>query len=256
MPIPPTSTPSVSTTTLLGYAPSINEKPRPNAVELFRAKLRRIDFAGAVTLVCAVFCLLFGLDRGASIGWQNSYTVASLVCFAVLFILFGFIEGWVASEPFAPPRIVFSRSLIASYLVNFFSVAASFGQLFHVSLYFQAVLGKTASVTGAWLVIVIAADLTSSLICGVIMQSTGRYYWLSTSSYVVMLAGIVTVAGGTGLLRMPKSMGEIIAGTFDLEQSSSSQLMRYMIRDGCDRFGLRRWHYNVFSFVDCQCGQK
>ncbi|KXN85815.1 Vacuolar membrane amino acid uptake transporter fnx2, partial [Leucoagaricus sp. SymC.cos] len=173
---------------------------------------RRIDFAGAITLVCAVFCLLFGLSRGGNIGWQNASTVASLISFALLFIIFGFIEGHIAAEPFAPPRIVFSRSLIASYLVNFLSVAASFGQLFHISLYFQAVLGKTAATTGAWLVVTIAADLSSSLICGVLMQSTGRYYWLSTGAYSVMASGIIVVMGGTGVFRTKGSLGEIVAG--------------------------------------------
>jgi predicted MFS family arabinose efflux permease len=188
---------------------------QPNASEntSLKSKVHRIDFAGAVTLVLAVFCLLFGLDRGGDIGWKNPVTIVSLVCFALLFIVFWFIEGYFASEPLAPPRLVFNRALIASYLLNFLSVAASFGQLFHISLYFQAVLGKTASVTGAWLVISISADLTSSLLSGVIIQSTGRYYWLSVASYTVLLAGTFTVASGAGILQLPKSMGALIAGT-------------------------------------------
>jgi len=190
-----------------------NEIP-PNPVELFKAQVRRVDFFGAMALVCAVFCLLYGMDKGATLGWSHVSTVSALFSFALLFIIFGVIESFVATEPFAPPRIVFSRCLIASYLVNFLTVAASFGQLFHISLYFQAVLGKSAAATGAWLVVVIAADLTSSLICGVVIQSTGRYYYLSICSYIVMLSGTVIVAGGTGLLHMPKSMGEIIAGRF------------------------------------------
>lgn len=210
IPNPPSSTPPAAAITTVDA--SAEEKLKPNPVELFKEKIRRIDFLGAITLVCAVFCLLYGMDKGGSLGWQHASTVSALISFAFLFIIFGLIEGFVAAEPFAPPRIVFSRRLIAPYLLNFLTVAASFGQLFHTSLYFQAVLGKSAAVTGAWLVIVIAADLTSSLVCGVIMQSTGRYYYLSTCSYIIMLSGIVTVAGGTGLLRMPKSMGEIIAG--------------------------------------------
>jgi len=76
------------------------------------------------------------------------------------------------------------------------------------------------AVTGAWLVVVIAADLTSSLICGVVIQSTGRYYYLSICSYVVMLSGTVTVAGGTRLLHMPKFMGEIIVGRSPIRVST------------------------------------
>jgi hypothetical protein len=185
----------------------------PGKKTSLKSKVRRIDFAGALILVLAVFCLLFGLDRGGNIGWKNPVTIVSLVCFALFSLVFGFIEGHVASEPFAPPRLIFNRALFASYMVNFLSVAASFGQLFHISLYFQAVLGKTASVTGAWLVIVISADLTSSLLSGVIIQSTGRYYWLSVASYTVLLAGTFTVASGTGILQLPKSMGAIIVGT-------------------------------------------
>ncbi|KAJ3573810.1 hypothetical protein NP233_g2185 [Leucocoprinus birnbaumii] len=217
MPTPLAWSPATSASPSITDLPetaSTHEKPQVqlNQVEQFKAKIRRIDFAGAITLVCAVFCLLYGMDKGGSLGWQHASTVSALISFAFLIIIFGLIEGFVASEPFAPPRIVFNRGLIPSYLTNFLTVAASFGQLFHISLYFQAVLGKSAAVTGAWLVITIAADLTSSLLCGVIMQSTGRYYYLSTCAYVVMLSGVVTVAGGTGLLRMPKSMGEIIAG--------------------------------------------
>ncbi|XP_006464043.1 hypothetical protein AGABI2DRAFT_153035 [Agaricus bisporus var. bisporus H97] len=177
-----------------------------------KSKIRRIDVFGAVILVLSVFCLLFGLDHGGNMGWKNPVTIMSLVCFGIFFIMFGFIEGRLASEPFAPPRLIFNRALFASYLVNFLSVAASFGQLFHISLYFQAVLGKSASVTGAWLVIVISADLTSSLVSGVIIQSTGKYYWLSVASYTVLLAGTFTVASGTGILNLQKSMGVIIAG--------------------------------------------
>ncbi|KAJ3565400.1 hypothetical protein NP233_g7660 [Leucocoprinus birnbaumii] len=207
MPNPPASSPATTVS-----AHEKGPQVQLNRVEQFKAKIRRIDFAGAIVLFCAVFCLLYGMDKGGSLGWQHASTVSALISFAFLIIIFGFIEGFVASEPFAPPRIIFNRGLIPSYLTNFLIVATNFGQLFQISLYFQAVLGKSAAVTGAWLVITIAADLMSSLLCGVIMQSTGRYYYLSTCAYVVMLSGAVTVAGGTGLLRMPKSMGEIIAG--------------------------------------------
>ncbi|KAF9447576.1 MFS general substrate transporter, partial [Macrolepiota fuliginosa MF-IS2] len=202
-PLPSTT----STTTLTNRSDSILK-----TLDTFKSKIRRVDFAGAVALVFAVFSLLFGLDRGGNVGWNNPITISSLVCFGIFFIIFGFIEGRFASEPFAPPRLIFNRSLFASYLTNFFSVATSFGQLFHISLYFQTVLGKSASVTGAWFVIVIAADLMSSLICGVVIQTTGKYYFVSLISYIILLGGVVTVSGGTGLLGLRGSMGEIIAG--------------------------------------------
>ncbi|KXN86817.1 Vacuolar membrane amino acid uptake transporter fnx2, partial [Leucoagaricus sp. SymC.cos] len=178
----------------------------------FRTKFRRIDFAGAITLVLAVFLLLLGFDRGGDIGWNNRLTVSLLVGFSIFAVGFGFIEARIAAEPLAPTRITVNRALVASYLVNFFGIAGAFAQLFHISLYLQAVLGKTASETGTWLVIVVVTALMGSLGGGLIMQSTGKYYVLTCVAYVVLVFGTVAVLTGTGYMGLPKSTAQIIVG--------------------------------------------
>lgn len=178
----------------------------------FKAKLRRIDFAGAATLILTVFFLLLGLDRGGDSGWNNLLTKSLLVGFGIFAIAFGFVEARFATEPFAPTRIVLSRSLLASYLVNFFGMAGAFAQLFHISLYLQAVLEKTASETGAWLVIVVVTALIGSLGGGLIMQATGKYYILTCVAYVALLAGTITVLTGTGFMGLQRSTAQVITG--------------------------------------------
>ncbi|KAF5554591.1 multidrug resistance [Fusarium napiforme] len=42
------------------------------------AKVRKIDFLGAFTLVAAVVALLFGLDSGSNLGWSHAMTVVAL----------------------------------------------------------------------------------------------------------------------------------------------------------------------------------
>lgn len=178
----------------------------------FKSKLRRIDFMGAATLVLAVFFLLLGFDRGGDIGWNNKLTVSLLVGFAIFAIGFGLVESYYAAEPLAPTRITINRSLCASYGVNFFGIAGAFAQLFHISLYLQAVLGKTASETGAWLVIAVVSALIGSLSGGLIMQSTGKYYVLTCLAYVVLLMGTIFVLTGTGFMGLPRSTVQVIAG--------------------------------------------
>ncbi|KAJ3974956.1 major facilitator superfamily domain-containing protein, partial [Lentinula raphanica] len=105
----------------------------------FKAKIKRVDFAGAATLVTCIFFLLYGLDNGGNVSWTDKSTLGALFASAIMFILFGGFEMEWAKEPFAPKRIVLNKSLIASYLVNLFTVASNLSMLFHVSLYLQAV---------------------------------------------------------------------------------------------------------------------
>ena len=114
----------------------------------WKAKLRRIDFLGAFSLVIAVFCLLVGLDRGSNVSWSDTYVVVFASTSLALFTIFIFIEMKIASHPFAPGHIIFERSLFASYLTNFFAIAGNTSFLFYLPLYFQAVDGMSAAGSG------------------------------------------------------------------------------------------------------------
>lgn len=166
----------------------------------FRAKLARIDFLGAGTLVAATFLLLLGLDRGGNISWRDHVTIISLSASSALFGAFVAVELWVAREPFAPKRVVANRALIASFVCNFFSNAAAITVVFHVSLYLQAVQGASAGAVGLILLPTIFGGVFGSLSTGLVMQMTGRYYVLTIAVFTLMLAGDVLVSLTTGPL--------------------------------------------------------
>lgn len=166
----------------------------------FVAKLKRVDFTGAIFLVLTVFSLLFGLDRGGNVSWTDHLTLAALVAFIVFFVIFATIEMELAREPFAPKRIICNSSLIASYLCNFFGVASALTMLFHLALYFQAVQGKTPSQAGLWLLPSIAAGVAGSLGGGLIMQATGKYYVLTAIAYFGLLVGAIIISLMTGVV--------------------------------------------------------
>jgi MFS family permease len=158
-----------------------------------KEKLRRIDFAGAAALISTTFALLIGLDRGSNLSWNDPYTIASLMISLSFLLIFALIELKWAKEPFAPKHIIVNSSLLASYLTNFFGLGAALTLFFEVSLYFQAVLQKTSFESGLFLLPVILCGVSGSLIGGLIMQVTGKYYVLTVTAYALLFFGHLVV---------------------------------------------------------------
>ena len=168
----------------------------------FYSKLKRVDFGGAILLVTAVFLLLLALDRGGNISWNDNVTLASLFTSFVFFSGFGIVETHpaVAREPFLPRRIITDTSLLAAYLCNLFGLASSMCLIFHVTLYFQAVAGKSAAHAGLGLLPAVFGGVIGSLSGGIIMQKTGKYYWLTVGSYLLHTTGNIVILLVTGAL--------------------------------------------------------
>ncbi|TVY78521.1 Vacuolar membrane amino acid uptake transporter fnx2 [Lachnellula suecica] len=163
-------------------------------------KFKRIDFLGAFSLVIAIFTLLLGFDRGSNISWSDTLTIVFCSVSVPLFAICIFIEMKIASHPFAPGHIIFDRSLMPSYLANFFTMASFMGVMFYIPLYFQAVEGMSATNAGVHLVPATICSVCGSLLGGFYMQRTGKYYWFTVSSYVLCLAGSVVIFLSSGLV--------------------------------------------------------
>ncbi|KAF3252100.1 hypothetical protein TWF192_004553 [Orbilia oligospora] len=163
-------------------------------------KFKRIDFAGALTLVLAVLTLLLALDRGGNVSWSDKMVLITAPISVALFIAFFLIEGFYASDPFAPPRIVFDKGLLSCYIAYFFSMGGFFAALFYLPLYFQAVLSLNASESGLRMLPAIAGSVSGSLGGGILMQKTGKYYTLTIISYICMIFGCGVVVLFTGIV--------------------------------------------------------
>lgn len=157
------------------------------------SKLKKVDFLGAFTLVFAVFSLLVGMDRGSNVSWASKFAIIPCCVSIPLFGLFVFIEKKVASHPFAPGHVIFHRSLVASYLTNFFGLAAAMGSLFYIPLYLQAVEGLSPTSAGLRLVPVMISSVCGSLFGGIYMQKTGRYYFLTILCVFIGMLGTLTI---------------------------------------------------------------
>lgn len=175
----------------------------------WKTKLKRVDFLGAVVLVGAVLGLLVGLDRGSNVSWTMPLTIISLSLSAFFFVLFVIVELYVAAEPFAPGRIIFNRTFFSLYCCNFFSFGGWFAALFYIPLYFQAVDGVSASIAGLRLLPSILSGATGSILAGLIMKWTGKYYWLTLAAYSSLTLGCFLIYLSSGAA-MTSTIGMIL----------------------------------------------
>lgn len=147
------------------------------------ARIQRVDFLGAITLVLTLVTLLLGLNTGGNqVPWSHPLVLASLVMSAVFLGVFIYVEAKVASEPVIPVRLLLDRTVAAACLTNWFTTMAVFGLLFYLPVYFQ-VQGLSATAAGARLIPQAIGTSVGSLGSGMIMRASGRYRLLN---YVAM----------------------------------------------------------------------
>lgn len=170
----------------------------PSVDETLKAKVKRVDFLGSGVLIFAVFTLLLGLERGVDLSYTSPEILSLLVGSLALFICFILVEAKISVEPLAPIRIIWNSSLLAAYLANFFAFAAVMQVLFNMSLYYQAVELLSAKKAGLGLLPGVFAGVTGSLLSGIIMQKTGKYYLLTIISYSIMVIGNLLIISSTG----------------------------------------------------------
>jgi hypothetical protein len=171
-------------------------------------RLLSLDFSGALLLILATTALLFGLDRGSNVSWSSEYAYIPLAASLPLYVAFIFVEKH-APNPFAPPRIIFTRNLTPAYLCNFFAMAGYMATLFYIPLFFQAVDNLSSAAAGIRLIPGILGSVTGSVGGGIIMQRTGKYYTMTIIAYSLLFVGTTIIVACTGLL-VNSTLGIII----------------------------------------------
>lgn len=153
---------------------------------------QRIDWPGAVTLVAAVVCLMFGLELGGKeYGWNSIPIIGLFTGFALLFFRFLFVEA-KASEPIIPFWL-FKRRLFAASQALAFLYGATFVILtVYIPIFVQAVYGGTASSAGF--------VLTPMMLGSVAGSGVGGGFQTKTSYRNLMFISIVSYALGMILL--------------------------------------------------------
>jgi MFS family permease len=173
----------------------IDRKNNPKGLTIFQ-RIQQLDLIGASILIPAIVCLLLALQWGGSTyAWKNSRIIGLFVGFGLLTIIFVASQIILGDKGILPPRFFKNRNVLAAMMFALFFGAGFFVLIFYVPIYFQSVLGSSATKSGIQLLPLLISCVLSSIVTGGLITALGYY--------VPFLIGCMIIfAIGSGLITL------------------------------------------------------
>jgi len=153
------------------------------------ASKHRIDYAGVTTLILTVVPIMLALSwGGAQYPWDSLLVIGLFVFSAVMLLLFILIESRV-EEPIIPLGLFKNQIVAISIIVAFLSSFVMFATTTFIPLFFQGVLGVTATASGTLLIPMTLGSTTGSFLSGQLLSRAGGHYRLQA----LVGLGIMTI---------------------------------------------------------------
>ncbi|ETS86976.1 hypothetical protein PFICI_00804 [Pestalotiopsis fici W106-1] len=154
--------------------------------------LRRIDFAGASSLVGVVLAGLLSVEMATKLGW--CWLTASLVVgFIMSLVIFILVEKYYAREPIFPLGLLANPGVLTSYAIIMFQSAAQFGLLYAIPIYFQVIGRESISSSGTRIVPVVIGNAFGTILSGQLITRYKRYKVMTAMGNVIGLVGFIII---------------------------------------------------------------
>jgi EmrB/QacA subfamily drug resistance transporter len=154
----------------------------------------RVDYEGVVVLSLAVVSLVLAMNwGGANYAWTSPVIIGLFVFVAVMLAIFVLVEKR-AQEPIIPMDLFRNRVVVVSSVVSFLIGASFFPAVNFIPLYFQGVLGASATKSGGFVTPMMLTSSIASVICGWLLSRVGRYRFLSSLGFAVAAVGYLLLS--------------------------------------------------------------
>ncbi|KAK4688498.1 hypothetical protein P7C73_g1604, partial [Tremellales sp. Uapishka_1] len=155
-------------------------------------KVLRIDWIGAVLTIAFVTCLGIGLQYGGiTKNWNDPSVIVTLVLAPVFFIALLAWSYLIGERAMIPTVLLRRRHFSAGLWVSFFGYGITVVLLYYLSIFYEAVLNKSATRAG---VLLLGLQLSMSpviVIIGKVAERTGQ-----AKVFIVMGTMLCAVASG------------------------------------------------------------
>ncbi|KAH8666191.1 major facilitator superfamily domain-containing protein [Ilyonectria robusta] len=209
----------------------------PGKTQPLRKKLARLGFKSALILTATLVCLFLALQWGGAVHpWSDSRVWGCFLGFALLLILFGYIQHLQKDEALIPLRILSQRTVFLSCAFSCLLQGGLMSQSYNLPFYFQAVKGTNAQASGIDILPYGITNSVATVIAGSLMTLTGFYvpfmwlgsaisvtgsgllYTLSASSPLGQWFGYQVLAGvGCGMsIQVPILAIQVVLSTVDI----------------------------------------
>lgn len=137
---------------------------------------RSLDYPGMATLILAIVPILLALSWGGiQYEWGSPQTAGLLAFGLAMAAAFVVIESRTDS-PIMPLDVYRNRTVAVSVVVMFLSGLALYGSIMFVPLFFQGVLGASATSSGSFLTPMMLAVVVGAVLSGTLLRRTGGRY--------------------------------------------------------------------------------
>ncbi|KAL2130489.1 hypothetical protein VTI74DRAFT_6343 [Chaetomium olivicolor] len=157
----------------------------------FSSKMKRIDWGGITLLTLSCLGIMYAVTYGGSSRpWSDPRVYGPLTAGLLLIPVFVLYEGSpFALEPVTPYHLFANRTSSAAFAISFLHSIMCLWIVYVFPVYFQAVLGVSQTLSGAYLVPTVVAFPLSAAIGGGIMAKIGRYKPIHLASFALLTLG-------------------------------------------------------------------
>ncbi|AEO69868.1 uncharacterized protein THITE_2120623 [Thermothielavioides terrestris NRRL 8126] len=157
----------------------------------FAARMRRVDWVGVAILTISTIAVMYAVTYGGSLrSWDDSRVVAPLVAGLLCLVIFVLFEGSpFVSEPVTPYHLFANRTSAAAYAITFLHSIMSLWIMYVFAVYFQAVLGKSQTISGVCLMPTVLGFPFAAAVGGALMSRWGRYKPLHLVGFALFTLG-------------------------------------------------------------------
>jgi EmrB/QacA subfamily drug resistance transporter len=136
----------------------------------------RIDYAGVSALILCVVPALIALSWGGiEYPWGSPEIMGMFILAAIMLGVFLFIEQR-AKEPILPLSLFKNKVVTVCVTVTFLSSIGMFGSTTFIPLFFQGILGVSATLSGNYLIPMMFGVLCGSFVSGQLISRGGGHY--------------------------------------------------------------------------------
>ncbi|HEX8940020.1 MAG TPA: MDR family MFS transporter [Candidatus Limnocylindrales bacterium] len=151
-------------------------------------RLRDLDWAGAAVFAVGIALFLVGLTNKQTGDWTDVAVGGLVGAGLVILAVFLFIETR-ATEPIIPLTLFRDRTYSGSIAATFLASFGFFSAVIFLPLYFQLVLGRSATISGYEMFPLLIGVIGASIAAGQVVARTGRYKLLILGSMAVLALG-------------------------------------------------------------------
>ncbi|KAF8322733.1 MFS general substrate transporter [Clavulina sp. PMI_390] len=176
----------------------------------FMEKARKIDVVGNLLIIGSTTSFILALTwGGVEYSWSSYHVIVPLV-FGILGLIGSVVyEAYIPKYPTMPAHLFKNITTVLGFFDSFLSFLCIINVVYYLPAFLQGVWMTSATRSGVLLLPTATQVATGAIICGVVIEKTGKYLIQTYCGWAITVLGL----GLLSLLRPDSPLGYLIGFT-------------------------------------------